>query len=361
TSGTKTVKLKTISEFGCADSSTQTINLNESPLADFTFGAVCNQSNTEFKFTGTKPANPVLTAFNWDFDGYGSSTAENPNKVFSIIGKKTITLTLNSNNGCTDVISKEINVKLQSKADFSTADLCDDEIAVFTNKSTVSSGNLTFLWKFGDGTYSSSHSPRHIYTSKVSKTYNVTLVAIVPGGCSDSISKAITVNANPNSDFTYSKSGRLVYFKANEGGNTSYHWDFGEGGTSESANTQYHYINAFEYGKFNVCLTVENASGCFTQSCKLIEITGDVTKFSKNSSFNVYPNPSSGKIILALDKPQNTKNMAIYNSLGEKIYELRLNSFQTIYYIDLNIADGIYLLKLIDENNVYTQKITIKK
>lgn len=360
-SGSKTIKLKAISEFGCADSVTKTISLNESPFADFTFGPVCNQSSTQFNFTGTKPANPTITVFNWDFGGLGTTTVENPSKLFSAIGKRIITLNLISNNGCTDAVSKEINVKLQSKADFTTSDICEDEFAVFANKSTVSSGNLNYLWKFGDGTYSNIHSPRHMYAGSGSKTYNVTLVAIVPGGCSDSVSKAVTVNTNPISDFTFTKSGRLVYFDAQQGGNTSYHWDFGEGGTSESPTTQYHYINAFEYGKFNVCLTVENASGCFTQTCKLLEITGGVSDLSKNSGFKIYPNPSSGKFTLNIDNPKNDLSLSIYNVLGEKIEEIKLNPLQTEYNFELNESAGIYLIKLQDGNICYSQKLTIKK
>jgi PKD repeat protein len=63
----------------------------------------------------------------------------------------------------------------------------------------------------------------------VTKTYNVTLVAKVPGGCSDSITKAVTVNANPSSDFTYLLGGRQVSFTASEPGATKYEWTFGDG------------------------------------------------------------------------------------------------------------------------------------
>jgi hypothetical protein len=79
-----------------------------------------------------------------------------------------------------------------------STDVCEDDDAVFTNKSVVSAGNLNYSWKFGDKGTSTSQSPRHRYNiGGVSKTYNVTLVAVVPGGCSDSITKAVTVNANP--------------------------------------------------------------------------------------------------------------------------------------------------------------------
>jgi hypothetical protein len=42
-------------------------------------------------------------------------------------------------------------------------DVCEDDDAVFVNKSVVSAGNLNYNWKFGDASNSSSQSPRHRY------------------------------------------------------------------------------------------------------------------------------------------------------------------------------------------------------
>jgi hypothetical protein len=42
----KSVKMKVVSEFGCVDSSTQVLTLQESPKADFSWGAACNLTNT---------------------------------------------------------------------------------------------------------------------------------------------------------------------------------------------------------------------------------------------------------------------------------------------------------------------------
>lgn len=359
-SGTKTVKLKTVSEFGCADSITKTIYLNESPLADFIFGPVCNQSNTDFNFTGTKPASPTITVFNWDFGGFGTTTVENPKKLFSVIGKKIITLTLSSNNGCSDMISKEINVKLQSKADFTTADVCQGQFAVFTNNSTVSSGNLLYNWKFGDGKTSNIQSPRHVYTDAVSKTYNVTLTAIVPGGCSDSITKPVSVNTNPDASFTYNQSGRLVYFKANQAGGSAYHWDFGDGGSAENSSAQYHYLN-YPSGKYLACLTVENSADCFDQTCQMITITGSVTNISKQSGISIYPNPNNGNFNIKIENPKEDISIKIYDILGNLVKIIDTDNLITSYNISLNTNNGVYLVKITNNGNTYTQKITLNK
>ena len=358
--GTKTVKLRAMSEFGCADSVTKTLNLAEAPLANFTSGSLCNLKPTQFNFTGTKPSG-ALTSFNWDFAGEGSTTVENPSKLFSIIGKKIITLTLTTNNGCSDVISKEIDIKLQSKADFKASDICDGNDAVFTNISTVAAGNLLYNWKFGDGGTSIAQSPRHMFPTGISQTYNVTLLAIVPGGCSDSINKPISVNAMPNSNYSYTKSGHLVYFKATQAGNTTYHWDFGDGGTSEISNTQYHYLNDFGYGKYNACLTSVNAAGCLSQTCKSILITGGIEKLNKLNGVAIYPNPNGGNFTITVENPKSDIAIGVYNLLGELVKTIETNSLKSAYTVDLNVANGIYLVKVTNGGLTSTQKVTINK
>ncbi len=359
TPGNKVVKMRVLSEFGCADSITKTLKMEEAPLADFTTGTACNLSSTVFSFTGTKPSG-YLTNFSWDFAGEGTSFAESPSKIFSTVGKKTVTLTLTSNNGCTDFISKEVNVKLQSKADFSVADVCEGEDVVFTNKSAVSAGSLLFNWKFGDSKTSSAQSPRHLYPS-TSATYNVTLVAIVPGGCSDSIIKAVSVNASPISNFTYIVSGRLVYFTASQSGNTAYHWTFGDGGSSEIPTTQYHYLNSLPTVKHIACLTTENVAGCESKTCKEISISGGIENLNKLTGVKIFPNPNKGNFTVTVEDPKSDIAITVYNLLGEVIKLIETNQFKSVYTIDLNSANGIYLVQVTNGGLISTQKVTINK
>jgi PKD repeat protein len=358
--GVKPVKLRVLSEFGCADSITKSVVLLTSPVADFETGPTCSQSNTNFNFTGSKPGGGVTTVFNWNFAGEGSSTVESPSKLFSNVGKKLITLTLTSNNGCTDMISKEINIKLQSKADFNTSDMCEGENAVFANLSTVAAGNLLYNWRFGDGAISSSQSPRHLYNiAGISKTFNVTLVAVVPGGCSDSITKPVSVNANPIADFSYKTSGRLVYFTANTTTATAYHWSFGDGSSAETANSQYNYM-LYPSGKYEACLTVTNAAGCNTQVCKTISISGGVEQLEKMKGVKVYPNPNNGLFVVAIEDPASDLSIEIYNSIGELVKTVKGNSLTTNYPIELTTA-GLYTLKINNDGEIGNHKITVSK
>jgi hypothetical protein len=75
--------------------------------------------------------------------------------------------------------------------------------------------------------------------------------------------------------------------------------------------------------------------------------------------FNLYPNPVSNVLNLQLN--ENMKKMAIFNLMGQKMFELQnVNRGAT----QINIADfpkGIYLLKLINNTNLTSVKKFIKK
>ncbi len=96
------------------------------------------------------------------------STKENDNHKFGTVGVKNVSLKVSSDNGCSDMISKEFVVKLQAKADFVANNVCVGEDVVFTNNSEVAAGNLDYEWRFGGAdasgmSTSSNTSPRHNY------------------------------------------------------------------------------------------------------------------------------------------------------------------------------------------------------
>jgi len=280
------VQLITTSSNNIRDSVTKPVIITESPQADFNMGSACNLTKTNFTFTGTKPVG-ALTVFLWDMNGEGTSTLENPSKLFGTTGNKKITLTLTSNNGCWDSIIKTVNVKPQAKADFEVQDVCEDDSAVFVNQSV---GASSYRWILGDGRDAYVESPKYKYQlSGVSLTFNVTLIAKISNGCSDSITKPITVNANPRSDFTYTMSGDSIQCRPSQSGNTYYKWTFGNGDSSTTKDVIYTYPKP---GNYNMCLYVTSAAGCFSKSCHSISIKPCKAKFTKSvdtsQKFKIY-------------------------------------------------------------------------
>ncbi|MGK0368591.1 MAG: PKD repeat protein, partial [Bacteroidia bacterium] len=94
TAGTKTVILTATSEFGCANSTSQTITLNESPEADFNWDAACNLTEINFAFTGSVPNGGSNSSYSWDFDGQATAGQPTPSYLFDKVGAKQVTLTV---------------------------------------------------------------------------------------------------------------------------------------------------------------------------------------------------------------------------------------------------------------------------
>lgn len=355
---TYNVKLVALAKDGCSDSITKTISVVESPIADFSFGILCSRTITEFKFTGTKPSNPVLSTYNWNFNNEATSTLEYPSKLFSI-GAKKINLKVMSNNGCSDTLTKVIEIKPQATADFLTNDVCESDSVIFKNLSTDATG---YLWKFGDGqtvtTNSSFYTQKHKYQISSTTTYNVTLVSQVTSGCADSIVKAVTVNANPKSSFTFTTNQNTILFKADETA-TTYKWYFGNGDSATSSSQDYNYTYSKNPSAYTACLLATNVAGCISKSCKELSVTAGISSLSKNLGIKIYPNPNLGNFTVELDNPAELGSIEVYNSVGELVK--KVEKVNKVNGLEIDVPDGIYLVRIKNGELIWNQKVSVSR
>lgn len=111
-----------------------------------------------------------------------------------------------SNGGvCNDTLSFSTQIRPRPDVAFTidTGQLClRNNQFNFTNQTQGFSYNLTYRWHFGDGDTSAATSPSHSYPN--SGAFAPKLIATSNFGCTDSLSKAIQVFANPKSNFTLS-------------------------------------------------------------------------------------------------------------------------------------------------------------
>ena len=346
-----TLSLITTDNCSSNDTVKKTITVNPSPKADFSWDLACSRTITKFQFTGTKPNSPITTTFHWNFNNESPSYLENPSYLFTLAGTKKISLALTSSNGCTDTVKKDVVIKPQSKADFTATDVCETDSAVFINKSLDATG---FLWKFGDGQTSKLQNPKHKFQISSTTTYNVTLVAQVAGGCSDSISKAVTINKNPSSDFSYTYNGTKVDLKITKAGN-SYQWKFGTTDSAKTSATTYsHTIKSSD--QTNVCLTATDISGCSSQTCKNVSV--GILKVLKSEGFKLYPNPNNGSFTIEIENPSKDVSIEIFNLLGERVG--KVEKVGKVNRLDLNVADGMYWVRVKNGDSVWNQKVFVQ-
>ncbi len=344
------ISLVSTTAYTCKDTISKNVTVLSSPKAAFTSGVACSNTATEFIYLGSKP----VQTFVWDFNGEESSNYENPSKLFTTIGNKKIKLEVIADNGCTDTLSENIIVRIQSKADFTVNDVCETDSAHFNN---LSQDATDYFWKFGDGNTAQKKSPKHLYhISNQSITFNVTLIAIVSDGCSDSITKAVTINPKPISDFTFIKTGKKLELMATQPNNSRYQWKFGNSDSIITTSANYsHTITSPEQSK--VCLKVTDIAGCISQTCK--DVTLSIFRVNAKSGFNLYPNPNRGGFTLEIPNSKGTVYLEILNQIGQIVYNSEFNKGRETF--DLNLPDGLYLLRMINGENTLTQRMVVYK
>jgi gliding motility-associated-like protein len=206
---------------------------------------------------------PGTLTYNWDFGNSTTSNAFNPTAVYNTTGNYRITLSVTSDQGCFDSISRPLiipNTTVQSS--FSAPDtVCLGQNVNFINTSTPVPDSS--FWTFGDGTSSTIRNPVKVYNS--SGLFNVKMVNKF-GICIDSFSKPIfvlpTAPVNLTSTNNIGCRAQAVDFTATSPGGISWSWDFGDGSpavTTTTPNVRYVYP---ALGSYTVTVTVTNNQRC---------------------------------------------------------------------------------------------------
>jgi gliding motility-associated-like protein len=183
-----TVKLVVTNTNGCKDSMTSVVNVYAKPVPAFTTPAPQCFSNNNFTFTNNSVG---ASAYLWSFGDGNTSTDQVPTHSYATAGNYNTKLKVTNNFGCTDSTTDVTNVlAVPTPAFIAPAAQCIlNNNFSFTNTST---GTVTYLWHFGDGTSSTLLNPTHSYST--ANTYTVKLIVTNSNGCWDTASNVVHVN-----------------------------------------------------------------------------------------------------------------------------------------------------------------------
>ncbi len=79
------------------------------------------------------------------------------------------------------------------------------------------------------------------------------------------------------------------------------------------------------------------------------------------NKLDIYPNPTTGEVTINNDFGYSSSDCNIYNLLGNLVYSCKFNASQELFLNLNNLADGIYFIKVVNNNNVYTSKLVIAR
>lgn len=290
-SGSYTVTLTITNDKGCTKLITKPnyINIIPGVKPDFSFidpNECMAPATYTFTNTSTGPGN--LT-YSWNLGNGTTAFTQNASTTYATNGTYRVTLVVTSDIGCSDSISKTIEVGKATTDFIAPAVICPKTQVDFLNNSTPRP--IRSHWEFSTGFKDDTRNTATSFPAP--GTYTVTLVNFYTV-CTDTLVKTITVGEGPVVNFRASDTFKCqppftVNF-TNSSNGTSYFWDFGDGSTSTDANPSHTYTS---YGEFDVTLIATGAGGCADtlRMPKYIKVVKPVITFSKLPTKGCIPYP----------------------------------------------------------------------
>lgn len=193
------VFMRVTSDKFCSDSIIMPVTVYQSPIGfDFNFTEGCLGDSTKFSVQSLNADSSFNYA--WDFGNGVVTNGLDPTHLFLQNGRFDVQLIVSTPQNCADTIKHSVQVFEIPTLNFEASNSCFGVNAVFENFSFLSSDSLNdFVWNFGDGNFSTTSNPVHLYGD--TGAFAVQLTATSPQGCSDSLLKSIVVYPMPIADF----------------------------------------------------------------------------------------------------------------------------------------------------------------
>jgi len=271
--GTFNVTLTIIDFNGCTNFVTYPVYINQLPTALFNVSSPSCSGDSIYLTDYSSSPGGYITSWHWYF-GDGNETTilfpDNPDiaHLYANSGTYSISLVVEDSQGCTDSIPNDVVIIPSPMANFSWTTACYQQEVEFTDESLPNGGGniISWFWNFGDelsgvNNTSAQQNPTHIFTDI--GDYIVSLTAYNVNGCIDSTSYTVYVNPPPVIDFTMDTDSTCVGTINNFYGTGTdiiiWHWEFGDGDTSNIQNPMHIYNLP---GTYDVELSVTNNLGC---------------------------------------------------------------------------------------------------
>jgi hypothetical protein len=213
-------------------------------------------------------------------------------------------------------------------------------LTIGNNSSTTTAATCgSFTWTNGT-TYTASGS------------YTQTLVNAA--GCDSLVTLNLTINPTPTATATDNGNGTGTLVAS---AGASYQWIDCATNSPISGATSATYTAPIN-GLYAVIVT--NASNCSaTSSCVIVDYIGiDENTFN----FNVYPNPTTGLINIAIDQTVANYDVSVSDMSGRMVanFDSLING-SGVYTLDLSkVISGVYFIKLKNELEEKTVRIIVK-
>jgi len=308
---------------------------------DFSNSIPCAGLRVEFK-DESKLYYGSITNWQWNFGGGKIVDAQDTSFIFQVPGNYPVSLTTTSSLGCSFTITKQITVTSTPIAAFGNIPSCNKYQVLFTDLSTISSGNITsWEWDFGNGNTSTAQNPLNMYPS--AGTYTVSLIAKSNTGCAATATKPIDVT-RPIAGFTVSSTslhaGEPIEFTDESTGAQNWYYDFGGVGSSTLPDPEFIFNTE---GTYKVVQIVSDQHCSDTISTDVVIENNYVYSPKLPTGFS--PNADNNNDILYVrGGPFTSLHFKVYNQWGLLVFETKdPNEGWDGKYKSVDQAIGIYV------------------
>ncbi len=287
--GVYTVKLVVTSKYGCVDSFTvaNAINIYASPLATINgINTVCLQPLTKLQYSSTVTSADAITKYKWSIDADSVANTPNLNYNYRVPGNHVITFFIQTVNGCTFTITKNILIdSIVTNFSINPVRFCGSGMASFNNLTTNFGAINFYNWRFGDGNTSTTQNPSNNYL--LPNNYTVRLIAATVNGCRDTTTFVDTIRVfnlpsatiNGNAIVCLVPSTRLQYTSniTSVDAIAKYKWSIDADSVANTPDLNYNYRTP---GNHLITFFIQTVNGCIFSITKNILIDSIVTDFS---------------------------------------------------------------------------------
>lgn len=364
------ISLTTLSNTGCMDTLTKTIFVHPLPVVNFATDTVCKGVPTNFVNLATIDTGSLQQS-HWNYGDNTTNTTASMATVSHIYlnaGNHNATMTVTSNHGCIDSLSKQVLVRELPIANLS-ANIVQGCIPLnikFTDQSIATDGAINhWNWDFGNGDQLNYQHPDENYC--IAGNYDVQLEVSSIYGCKDDTvyHNYIHAFAIPTANFEYNPNDPGVYmpelhFYDQSLLATKWWWNFGDSTIATEENPS-HIYNAS--GLYKIELIVESKDGCRDTTWELIDLKNDYAiwipnAFSPNNDFK-------NETFYVKGFGFTDYKMAIFNRWGDEIFRSTdVEKGWNGLYNDKPVAEGVYVYKvdvkdIFGNPHTYTGRVSI--
>lgn len=224
---------------------------------------------------------------------------------------------------------------------------------------------------YGSGTpMMSSSSPQVIAGLTPNTAYDFYIVdSCVAAGFSTPVKISDTTYGFSTATFSWVQSATTlsnatVNFDASNSTNgITYNWDFGDGSTAGVGVMPTHQYMA--NGQYYVMVDVEGACDTTTYGDTVLVEQISISEISTvDNSFEIYPNPSNGKVNVELNLDRvGDLSIRVRNYIGQKVCQLDLSNVSDKHTEEIDLtsqASGVYFIEVLSDAGTSLKRIVIQ-